>query len=141
MFARTTVIGAAAAAAIGWAGLTAPASAAPAAAINLGDSAPAMTQTVQYRGGYYGYGGRDVWRSGQWRGNNWHGYRGRRGDRWVGPAAGFAAGAILGGALSGAFARAPYDDDAVAWCAQRYRSYDPATQTYVTNRGVRRSCP
>ena len=33
------------------------------------------------------------------------------------------------------------DDDAVAECARRFKTYDPQSQTYVAKRGVRRSCP
>jgi hypothetical protein len=33
------------------------------------------------------------------------------------------------------------DDDAVAECARRFKTYDPQTQTYIAKRGVRRSCP
>ena len=33
------------------------------------------------------------------------------------------------------------DDDAVAECARRFKTYDPQTQTYAVRRGVRRSCP
>jgi hypothetical protein len=35
----------------------------------------------------------------------------------------------------------PPPGDAVAYCMQRYRSYDPATQTFMGFDGVRRSCP
>jgi hypothetical protein len=31
--------------------------------------------------------------------------------------------------------------DAVSYCMQRYRSYDPNSQTYLGNDGMRRSCP
>ena len=32
-------------------------------------------------------------------------------------------------------------DDAVAYCMQRFRSYDPYSQTYVGYDGIRRPCP
>ena len=35
----------------------------------------------------------------------------------------------------------PSDDDAVAYCTQRYRSYDPASGTYLGNDGLRHPCP
>ena len=35
----------------------------------------------------------------------------------------------------------PTDDDAVAYCTQRYRSYDPASGTYLGNDGLRHPCP
>ena len=33
------------------------------------------------------------------------------------------------------------DDDAVAYCTQRYRSYDPSSGTYLGNDGQRHPCP
>ena len=36
---------------------------------------------------------------------------------------------------------APVDDSAVAYCVQRFRSYDPASGTYLGNDGYRHSCP
>ncbi|KQQ13349.1 hypothetical protein ASF53_12170 [Methylobacterium sp. Leaf123] len=33
------------------------------------------------------------------------------------------------------------DEDLVAECARRFKTYDPQTQTYAVRRGVRRSCP
>ncbi|WOH67492.1 BA14K family protein [Bradyrhizobium sp. BWA-3-5] len=51
---------------------------------------------------------------------------------------GLAAGAIIGGAIANSQARA---NDAVAYCAQRYRSYDPASGTYLGHDGNRHPCP
>jgi len=51
---------------------------------------------------------------------------------------GLAAGAIIGGAIANSQARA---SDAVAYCAQRYRSYDPASGTYLGYDGNRHPCP
>ena len=80
------------------------------------------------------------------------------------PKAGFLGGAIVGGALAapyyygapyyyygapyyppGAYGpgyyRAPgYGGDA-AYCASRYRSYDPATGTFLGYDGMRHPCP
>ncbi|MFD2236754.1 BA14K family protein [Aureimonas populi] len=58
---------------------------------------------------------------------------------------GLAAGAIAGGAIAGGDNRRPgarnVSRESVARCAQRYRTYDPATHTYVANsRGERRVC-
>ncbi len=36
---------------------------------------------------------------------------------------------------------APGGDDAVAYCMQTYRSYDPASGTYLGNDGLRHPCP
>ena len=81
---------------------------------------------------------------------------------------GAVAGAVIGGALAsqGAYygdgpyyagtpyydapyddsgtvveAAPPGDDDAVAYCMQRYRSYDPASGTFLGNDGLRHPCP
>jgi hypothetical protein len=35
----------------------------------------------------------------------------------------------------------PPPGDPVAYCMQRYRSYDPVTQTYMGYDGIRRPCP
>jgi hypothetical protein len=98
----------------------------------------------------------------QWRR---HGYGYRRG--W-GPGAGvgigLAAGALIGGAIAAgsnpyyygpgyyggpAYYPAPapvvvapgYGGDAEAYCMQRYRSYDPASGTYLNYDGNRYPCP
>jgi hypothetical protein len=34
-----------------------------------------------------------------------------------------------------------YNDDAVGYCMQRYRSYDPASGTYLGYDGYRHPCP
>lgn len=70
------------------------------------------------------------------------------------------AGALIGGAIIGAtqpygyygyppgyygpayVAPSPYvGGDAVGYCAQRFRSYDPSSGTYVGYDGLRHSCP
>ena len=74
-------------------------------------------------------------------------YRRDRGNAAAAGIAGLAAGALIGGAIASqqAQAAAPTyavpDQNAVAYCAQRYRSYDPASGTYLGYDGVRRSCP
>jgi len=107
-------------------------------------------QTVAWRGGF----ARGGW------GGGWHG---GRGFGWGGAAAGLAAGAIVGGAVAasqpwygydydyspgyysygyapgGYVATAPGDD--VAYCEQRFRSYDPASGTYLGYDGLRHPCP
>lgn len=74
---------------------------------------------------------------------------------WGYGAAGFAAGALLGSALVAppyfygyygppAYAYGPgpdYADDAEAYCEQRFRSYDPASGTYLGFDGRRHPCP
>jgi hypothetical protein len=90
------------------------------------------------------------WRRG-WRGG-WH--RGWRGRGWIGPAAGVAAGLAIGSALAapqyygpgygGAYVAGPpgpAGDPEVAYCSQRFRSYDPASGTYLGYDGYRHPCP
>ncbi|HXH47367.1 MAG TPA: BA14K family protein [Bradyrhizobium sp.] len=99
-------------------------------------------------------------------GGNWHGGGGRhwnhhrRGGFWPG----FAAGAAIGGIGSYAYYGSgygyyddPYDygyydepsvaivqdggGDSAAYCAQRFKSYDPASGTYLGYDGKRHPCP
>ena len=98
------------------------------------------------RGGYNGGG----YHGGGYR----HHYRGG-GGFWPGVAVGVGVGSTYGyyGSPSyyddsygyyddSAVAAAPQsDDDAVAYCTQRYRSYDPASGTYLGNDGLRHPCP
>jgi BA14K-like protein len=132
------IVAAALATAAPW--LTAPAAAAPVSSLtSLQNTMASSVETVQYRHGAY---------------------RGRR-IGGVGP--GLAAGALLGGAIIGA--PRPYgyygygaDDrdyydqgyisaplyvggDEVVYCQQRFRSYDPASGTYLGFDGLRYRCP
>jgi hypothetical protein len=107
-------------------------------------------------------GGRTGWNGGDR--TAWNGGRGEwRGGRWW---PGVAAGAAVGGAIAAGDAYAyyggpdyydyPYDygydegvaavpvpagGDSVASCEQRYRSYDPASGTYLGFDGLRHPCP
>jgi len=77
----------------------------------------------------------------------WH----HHGWGWGAGAAGFAAGALIGGALAPpyyygppAYAYAPpppYPGDPEAYCESRFRSYDPASGTYLGYDGRRHPCP
>ncbi|HLH98737.1 MAG TPA: BA14K family protein [Xanthobacteraceae bacterium] len=81
-----------------------------------------------------------------------------------GAGAGFIAGAVIGGALAPRYYPYPYyygpgpyyygpgpyyapgpvsapGGDAVAYCMQRFKSYDPASGTYLGYDGVRHPCP
>jgi len=105
----------------------APSAAAPLAPARLQDQ-PTSVEHVQYRhwhggGPRYGY-----------RGGYHHHHGGGNGAAIIG---GLAAGAIIGGAIAASQAKANND----AYCSQRFRSYDPATGTYIAKGGVRRSCP
>ncbi len=84
---------------------------------------------VQYYG-HRGYGNRGYgYRGGGYRGHNNNG---------AGLAIGLAAGAILGGAIAASSAQANQN---AAYCAQRYRSYDPRSGTYLNVDGNRYRCP
>lgn len=137
------------AAIVGTAGIVELASAASAApvggALAIKKAVPANTESVQWRRGW------------GWRG----------GWGWGGAAAGFVAGAVVGSALTapyyygygpyypdpyypgpyyygppaGPAYAAPVAGDATAYCAQRFKSYDPATGTYLGYDGVRHPCP
>lgn len=77
----------------------------------------------------------------RWRGRGW------------GVGAGFLGGAILGGMLAAPYYYgpgpyypapgyyAPPPGDAVAYCMQRFRSYDPSSGTYAGYDGLRHPCP
>ncbi len=88
------------------------------------NAAPSSIETVQYyyRRGYYGPG---------------YGYG--NGAALIG---GLAAGAIVGGAIAAGQANAAAAaQQNVAYCAQRFRSYDPASGTYLGTDGYRHPCP
>jgi hypothetical protein len=52
-----------------------------------------------------------------------------------------AAGAIFGLALGAIAANAAASNNAVAYCSQRFRSYDPRSGTYLGYDGYRHPCP
>jgi len=114
---------------------------------------------AQFRGGFRG-----GWHGGGWRGGGWGGgWRGGYYRRGWGPGIGLgiAGGALLGGALAapyyygGYYGGAPYYDDGyyggaapaysggggVAYCMQRYRSYDAVSGTFLGYDGLRHPCP
>lgn len=118
---RTFVVLAAAGAMLSTA--AAPVLAAP---LPIGNPGPdSGVQQVQYRHGH-GHG---------------HGYGHRHHQRHYGGGAavlgGLAAGAIIGGAIANSQAQS----NAASYCAQRYRSYDPGSGTYLGRDGLRRPCP
>jgi hypothetical protein len=63
----------------------------------------------------------------------------RRHDNYWYPLAAFGAGALIGGALA-APSRPRYSSSHVQWCSQRYRTYDPGSDTYAPSAGVRARC-
>ena len=136
------------AAALGIAALSAdvsrsPAQASPADAVarhvQSGEIATEYSQYRRYGGPrYYGrsygrpYAGRYYRRSG--------------GAAAAGLIGGLAAGALIGGAIASQQAQAAPlavapADDAVAYCMQRFKSYDPASGTYLGYDGLRHPCP
>jgi BA14K-like protein len=138
---RSTGIVAAAlmAAAASW--LVAPAAAGPMpSSLGLHNAAPSSIEAVQYRRG--------------WRG-------GYRGGGFVGAGVGLGLGiaaGVVGGAIAATqpygyygydpgYAYGPGDDqgytggDAVGYCMQRFRSYDPSSGTYLGFDGFRHPCP
>ncbi len=103
-----------------------PAHAAPVGMQGTGVLLPAQAESVQY---YYGPGYRH------------HHHHGNNAGALIG---GLAAGAIIGGAIAAGQANAAAQQQAqqgAAYCAQRFRSYDPSTGTYIAKGGVRRYCP
>lgn len=96
------------------------------ASTGMAASAQPLTN-VQYRRGY-----------GHHRYHGYHGWRHRHGGTGAAVLGGLAAGAIIGGAIANSQARA---NEAAAYCAQRFRSYDPASGTYLGNDGYRHACP
>lgn len=79
----------------------------------------------------------------RWRGHHrhhgWHRrHWGHRHHGWGPAIGGLAAGALIGSAIANSNARA---NDAVAYCMNRFRSYDPASGTYLGYDGLRHPCP
>ncbi|MDQ2080071.1 BA14K family protein [Xanthobacteraceae bacterium Astr-EGSB] len=84
----------------------------------------------------------------------WRHHHNRHGGWGWGAGAGFAAGALLGGALasrpyygSGYYSGEPYaavpgpSPSDVDYCSRRFKSYDPASGTYLGYDGNRHPCP
>ena len=119
--------------------LAGPAAATPISTpLALQNAATPSVEMVQYRRGGY-------------RGGHYGGYRGGyRGRGYGGAGLGIVAGALIGSAIVGA--TQPYGyrgygpgyasgGDPVAYCAQRFRSYDPGSGTYLGFDGLRHPCP
>jgi hypothetical protein len=70
-----------------------------------------------------------------WGHRHWH----RRHYGWGPAIGGLAAGAIIGGAIASSQAQAQANE--VAYCSQRFKSYDPASGTYLGYDGIRHPCP
>lgn len=57
---------------------------------------------------------------------------------WGPAVGGLAAGAAIGSAIANSRAQAAEND---AYCAQRHKSYDPSSGTYLGYDGQRHPCP
>jgi BA14K-like protein len=73
-------------------------------------------------------------------------YRGYRGGRFVrrrgDAAAAIIGGVIIGGIIASQVARPYYYyDNAISYCMNRFRSYDPYSRTYLGYDGYRHPCP
>lgn len=114
------------------------------AASNAAPLSPAMTAGAQT---HVDQGITNV----QWRGRHgWHGHRGHGGWHggyrhhrhsgygWGPAIGGLAAGAIIGGAIANSNAAA---GGSVSYCMNRFKSYDPASGTYLGYDGIRHPCP
>jgi hypothetical protein len=150
---RKMLLTVAATAALGAFGLAAPASAQTAtapvnelvAALQKGEL---NADYVQYRRGY-GYRGGPRYVERRYYAPRRYGYEPRgyyrrdRGNAVAAGALGLATGAIIGGALAQSQAQAApvYGGNTASYCAQRYRSYDPASGTYLGFDGLRHPCP
>jgi len=60
------------------------------------------------------------------------------GDAWIGAAGLFGSNPSHGYSPRRVIVAAP--EQASSWCARRYRSYDPASGTFVGNDGLRHRC-
>lgn len=97
-------------------------------------------------------------------GGDWWRFHHHHGGGWIGPAVGFGAGVAVGSALAAPYYAAPYYaydepyygydapvytysrpydayNDADAYCAARFRTYDPVTHTYMGYDGLPHPCP
>lgn len=107
--------------------LSAPASAAPLMnGAALSQAVPSATTNVQH-----------------WHRRHYRGYHHHHGGGAGAVLGGLAAGAIIGGAIAAgqANAAAQQAQQAHAYCAQRFRSYDPRSGTYLGYDGYRHPCP
>jgi hypothetical protein len=150
---RKMLLTVAATAALGTFGLAAPASAQTATApvselVAALEKGELNTNYVQYRRGYgYRFGPRYVER--RYVAPRRYGYYPRgyyrrdRSNALAAGALGLATGAIIGGALAQSQAQAApvYGGNTASYCAQRYKSYDPASGTYLGYDGLRHPCP
>jgi hypothetical protein len=117
----------------------------PIAALQAGDL---QTTYVQWRGDRRYYRG-PGWRGRPAYGRRYYGrpgyyYRRDRGNAAAAGVLGLATGAIIGGAIAQQQRQPVYvapNQGSVAYCSQRFKSYDPASGTYLGYDGRRHPCP
>jgi BA14K-like protein len=133
--------------------LVAPVSAAPISPLGLQTAVAPSAETVQYRRGWGPGGG---WRRGggafvpgiiaggiiggaiaATQPYGYYGYGGYDPGYAYGPGYGYGPG-YAAAPYAGA---SPYAGDEVAYCQQRFRSYDPRSGTYLGYDGLRHPCP
>jgi len=114
-------------------------------------TAPAAQAEPGYHGAQVYQAGSKNWKK-SWNNNrNWNrGWNGPRyynnrnwnGNNWVGPAIGLGAGVIIGSMLAAPRYAPPaaYYGDRNAYCARKYRSYNPYTGTYTGYDGRQHYC-
>jgi hypothetical protein len=110
---------------------------------NEGVSGRSSARSGSRSGGDSRWSGGSRWSDSRWSNRSrWSNNRYRRHNNF---GYGFAAGALIGGAYAAQpYYAEPYtyaDDDAVAYCMSRFRSYDPESGTYLGNDGFRHPCP
>ncbi|MGE4372046.1 MAG: BA14K family protein [Xanthobacter sp.] len=86
-----------------------------------------------------------MWGNPYWRNGGWY-YRNNNNGAWVAAGiAGLALGAAAAAAMSNnngpVYTSPPNDADAIAYCARKFRSYNPRTGTYTGYDGLQHPCP
>jgi hypothetical protein len=99
---------------------------------------PAAAETVQWRGWGWGLGAGIVAGAivGSAIASGPYGY-----GPYYGPGPYYAPPPAVYGAPGPVYGPAPVAGNAVAYCSQRFRSYDPASGTYLGFDGLRHPCP
>lgn len=104
------------------------------------EAAPRHHGHARWHGGHGHHWNHHAWRHHGWH-HGWHGgWRYGYGYYDDDAGAALAAGAIVGLA-AGAIAAGAANNNAVAYCERRFRSYDPASGTYLGYDGYRHPCP
>lgn len=114
--------------------LMSSASAAQLAAVGERASIPTQQPHASSDGAILLVGWRDGWHRHDPYRDGWHRHYHHG---WAPPLGGLAAGAIAGAAIASSHAQA----SANAYCEQKYKSFDPASGTYLGYDGERHPCP